>query len=199
MQEHQEVNESREEHHEGLEEYALVLDYLSTGKSFSPKPEPIVQLLGETKFTLLEAVPKVSDIKVKERVYIGKGERDKIALIKSRIMYNDLTEVAKNELPGVIHYIIKGNEAKFVAVFNTASPLNIRMHSLELLPGIGKKHLSAILKAREDKEFTSLKDISERVPLLQDPIKLLTERIISELKGESRFYMLTRPYARELR
>jgi len=191
-----------QESHEGLEEHALVLDYLTTGKSFSPKPEPIVQLLGETKFTLLEAVPKVSDIKIREKVYIGKGERDKIAIIKSRIIYNDLTEVAKNELPGAITEIIKADEKRFVSVFNSASPLNIRMHSLELLPGVGKKHLAAILKAREEQEFSSFKDISERVPLLQDPIKLLTERVIEELKGDSRsghtFYMLTRPYVKEL-
>jgi putative nucleotide binding protein len=188
-----------QESHEGLEEYAFVLDFLSTGKAFSPKPEPIVQLLGETKFTLLEAVPKVAEMKVKERVYIGKGERDKIAIIKARITYNDLTQAAKNELPGMVMDIIKNNEAKFVSVFNSASPLNIRMHSLELLPGVGKKHLSAILKAREEKEFASFKDISERVPLLQDPIKLLTERVIAELKGDSRFYLLTRPYVREIR
>ncbi len=188
-----------QESHEGLEENAIVLDYLQTGKSFSPKPEPIVQLLGDNKFTLLEAVPKVSDIKVKEKVYIGKGERDKIAIIKTRIMYNDLTQVAKNELPIAIKEIIHANEAKFVGIFNSASPLNIRMHSLELLPGVGKKHLSAILKAREEKEFSSFKDISERVPLLQDPVKLLMERVITELKGDSRFYMLTRPYAREPR
>lgn len=192
MEQQQEAHE-----HEGLEEYALVLDYLSTGKSFSPKPEPLVQLLGENKFTLLEAVPKVSEIKIKEKVYIGKGERDKIALIKSRIMYNDLTQVSKNELPGAVTEIIKANEAKFVGVFNSASSLNIRMHSLELLPGIGKKHLNAILKARDEKEFASFKDISERVPLLQDPIKLLVERVIEELKGDSRFYMLTRPYSRD--
>jgi putative nucleotide binding protein len=190
---------TNQETHEGLEEYALVLDYLPTGKSFSPKPEPLVQLLGDTKFTLLEAVPKVTEIKVREKVYIGKGERDKIALIKARVMYSDLTEVAKNELPGAVMEIIKANEAKFVGVFNAASPLNIRMHSLELLPGVGKKHLAAILKAREEKEFTSFKDISERVSLLQDPVKLLTERVIAELKGDSRFYMLTRPYVRELR
>lgn len=188
-----------QETHEGLEEYALVLDYMPTGKSFSPKPEPMVQLLGDSKFTLLEAVPKVSEIKIREKVYIGKGERDKVALIKARIMYNDLTEVAKNELPGAITEIIKANEAKFVGVFNSASPLNIRMHSLELLPGVGKKHLAAILRAREEKEFASFKDISERVSLLQDPVKLLMERVITELKGDSRFYMLTRPYVRELR
>jgi putative nucleotide binding protein len=188
-----------QESHEGLEEYAYVLDFLSTGKSFSPKPEPIVQLLGENKFTLLEAVPKVMELKVKERVYIGKGDRDKIALIKARIIYNDLTQAAKNELPIAITDIIKANEPKFVGVFNTASSLNIRMHSLELLPGVGKKHLSAILKAREEKEFANFQDISERVALLQDPIKLLTERVIAELKGDSRFYLLTRPYVKEVR
>ncbi len=188
-----------QETHEGLEEYALVLDYMPTGKSFSPKPEPVAQLLGEGKFTLLEVVPKTTDIRIKERVYIGKGDRDKVALIKSRITYNDLTQVARNELPIAIGEIIKGDEQRFVDVFNNASPLNIRMHSLELLPGVGKKHLKAILDARETKRFESFRDIAERVPLLQDPVKLLTDRVVEELKGESRFYMLTRPYAREPR
>ena len=188
-----------QETQEGLEEYALVLDYMSTGKSFSPRPEPVAQLLGETKFTLLEAVPKTTDIRIKERVYIGKGDREKIALIKSSITYNDLTQVARNELPIAIGEIIRSSEQRFVDIFNNASPLNIRMHSLELLPGVGKKHLKAILDAREAKRFESFKDIAERVPLLQDPIKLLTDRVVEELKGESRFYMLTRPYAREPR
>lgn len=187
------MTQTPEQFHESFEEYAIVLDYLPTGKSYSPNPEPLVQLLGESKFTLLEAVPKVRDIKVRERVYLGKGERDKIALIKSRIAYSELTEVAKSELPVAVYDMIKGNEAKFVALFNSASPLNIRMHSLELLPGVGKKHLKSILAAREEKPFESFADISARVPLLQDPVKLLTERVISELKGESRFYVLTRP------
>ena len=127
---------------EELEEYGMVLDYLATGKSFSVRSEPVVQIIGETKFTLLEAVPKISDIKVGERIYIGKGERDKISLIKSRLSYQSLTEVAKNELPNAIITVIKNNEKRFIAFFNNASPINIRMHSLELLPGIGKKHLA---------------------------------------------------------
>ncbi len=178
---------------EDLEEYALVIDYLPTGKSFSARSEPILQLLGETKFTLLEAVPKDGDVKVGERLYIGKGERDKVSLIKSRLSYENLTEGAKNELHNAITTIIRGNEKRFVDFFNTASPLNIRMHSLELLPGIGKKHLAAIIDAREEKPFESFHDITNRVPLLQDPVKLLTERILLELKGDSRFYILTRP------
>ncbi|MGI0141646.1 MAG: DUF655 domain-containing protein [Candidatus Micrarchaeales archaeon] len=185
------------ERKEELEEHAVVLDYLPTGKSGAAKSEPTVILLGENKFTLLEAAPKPgSIIKVGDRVYIGKAERDKIALIKLRLTYNELTEGARNELPKAVSQMVKGNEAKFVDVFNRAGPINIREHSLELLPGVGKKHLLAIIKAREEKKFESFHDISERVPLLQDPVKLLTDRIIVELKGESRFYLLTRPYGK---
>jgi len=179
---------------EELEEYAYVLDFLPTGKSSSLRSEPIAQLVGEGKFTLLEVVTKTKDIRIEDRVYIGKGERDKVLQIKSRIGYNDLTETAKNELPLAIAKIIRQNEQKFVNLFNTAGPINIRLHSLELLPGIGKKHLQAIIDAREEKPFESFSDISNRVPLLQDPVKLLTERVIEELKGGSRFYLLTRPY-----
>ncbi|MDE1834435.1 MAG: DUF655 domain-containing protein [Candidatus Micrarchaeota archaeon] len=182
-----------EQRRESLEENAIVLDYLPTGRSSSVRAEPVVQILGEEKFTLLEAVPRKPEIKVGEKVYIGKGERDKISVIKGRLQYNELTEASKSELPVAVSNIIKANEAKFVEFFNTASPLNIRMHSLELLPGVGKRHLTAILDARDEKKFESFEDIANRVPLLRDPIKLLADRVISELRGDSRFYILTRP------
>src|SRR5271155_1790952 len=106
-----------EQRRENLEEYAIVLDYLPTGRSSSVRSEPLVQILGEEKFTLLEEVPKRPDIKVGEKEYIGKGDRDKISIIKGRMLYNDLTEVSKNELPIAIAMIIKSNEPKFVEIF----------------------------------------------------------------------------------
>jgi putative nucleotide binding protein len=182
---------------EKREEHAIVLDYLLSGKSFSGRSEPVAQLIGEEWFTLLEAVPKQgASLTPGERVYIGKAEREKISLIKARISYNELTEHAKSELPGVIMKIVKEKEKQFVDVFNNAGPLNIREHSLELLPGIGKKHMDAILKARQEKKFESFKDITERVSLMQDPAKLITDRIIEELMGTGRFYMFTKPYVK---
>jgi putative nucleotide binding protein len=129
-----------------------------------------------------------------ERVYIGKDNREKIMLIKSRIAYDELTQNGKSELEIVILNIVRNNEKRFVDVFNNAGPLNIREHSLELLPGIGKKHLESILKARNEKKFESFADLTKRVPLLQDPAKLIKERIIAELHGDERFYMFTKPY-----
>ena len=74
---------------EELEEYGIVLDYMPTGKSFSVKAEPLIQLVGETRFALLEAVLKPSiQAKVGERVYIGKDARDKVSLIKARMQYS---------------------------------------------------------------------------------------------------------------
>jgi putative nucleotide binding protein len=180
---------------EKREEYAYVLDYMLSGKSFSNRPEPISQLLGEEWFTLLEATPKPNaTLAVGERVYIGKEEREKILLIKTRISFGELTQTASNELPALVSMIVRSKEKKFVDLFNNAGPLNIRQHSLELLPGIGKKHLEAIIKARTEKKFESFTDMTSRVSLLQDPVKLISERIISELQGNERFYMFTKPY-----
>ncbi|MEM3781619.1 MAG: DUF655 domain-containing protein [Candidatus Micrarchaeaceae archaeon] len=179
---------------EELEEYARVLDFLPTGKSSSLRSEPIAQLVGESRFTLLEVVTKTKDIKVGERVYIGRGERDKVMQIKARINYEDLTESAKGQLPIEVANIIKHDEQRFVRLFNTAGPISIRLHALELFPGVGKKHLEAIIAAREEKPFESFDDLSKRVPPIQDPVKLLVARVIEELKGGSRFYILTRPY-----
>lgn len=180
---------------EKREEYAYVLDFMASGKSFSNRAEPLTQLIGEEKFTVLEATIKPgANLALEERVYIGREERDKILLIKSRIGYEELTQTSKNELPNVVMKIVRGNEKRFVDVFNNAGPLNIRQHSLELLPGIGKKHLEAIIKARQEKKFESFDDIMSRVQLLQDPAKLITDRIIAELMGDERFYMFTKPY-----
>ncbi|MGD0729373.1 MAG: DUF655 domain-containing protein [Candidatus Micrarchaeaceae archaeon] len=180
---------------ERREEYAYVLDFMVSGKSFSNRSEPLTQLIGEEKFTILEATIKPNAVlKLDERVYIGKDERDKILLIKARIGYDELTQTAKNELHNVVMTIVKSNEKRFVDIFNNAGSLNIRQHALELLPGIGKKHLEAILKARNEKKFESFQDILDRVQLLQDPAKLITDRIVAELTGDERFYMFTKPY-----
>lgn len=177
------------------EEYSYVLDFMLTGKSSSTRTEPLAQLIGTNWFTLLEATTKPgATLTIGEKVYIGQGERDKISLIKLRVSYNELTQTARSNIPGIITKMIGEEEKRFVNVFNTAGAVNIRQHSLELLPGVGKKHLNAILRERTAKPFESFEDIANRIPLLQDPVKLIEERIIEELQGEQRFYLFVKPY-----
>jgi putative nucleotide binding protein len=178
----------------GMEEYAVVLDSLPYGKSTDVRREPIAQVVGEDYFTLLEITPKPgTEIAVGERIYIGKGPRDKVDHIKSRIGYFDLTSSARADLDRALRKIIKDKESYFVSFFNKCGPINIRLHQLELLPGVGKKHMRDILDERDRKPFESLEDINKRVALLPDASKIIVDRILEEMMGKSKYYILTRP------
>lgn len=187
-----------------MEDYAIILDYLTLGyvKEEAPsfKKKPVAQAIGIEEFTLLELTPKDEvNLDIHEKVYIGAGKRDKIARVNRRLKYDRLTATAKLELNYVIEEIIKENEDKFVHFFNVAGPISTRLHQIELLPGIGKKHMWDILNARKEKEFESYQDIKERVPMLADPVKLLSKRILLELegttdrKGKRKYILFTRP------
>lgn len=174
------------------EDYALVLDYLPKGKSSSVKETPLAQIIGTEYFTLLEVIPKM-ELKALEKVYIGQKEREKVSFIKRRIGYNDLTSNSRAELENAVEKIVNENEKKFLDFYNNSTSITIRRHQLELLPGIGRKHVANILKEREEKPFESFADIEKRVPLIPNPKKTIIKRIISELMGEEdKYFLFTR-------
>ena len=153
---------------------------------------PIVQSIGKEHFVLLELVPKKGiHLQPHEEVYIGEGKRDKIHHIYGKIDYERLTQTAKEELNFIVEELVKKHEQKFIEFFNKAGPINTRRHQLELLPGIGKKHMSEIIERRDEQEFKDFKDIKERVKLMPDPEKTVAKRILIELKGEDRYNLFT--------
>ena len=173
------------------EEYLIVLDFLPMGKAADKRPEPTVQGIGETYFSLLEVVVrKDAQVKPKDRLYIGPGKRDVVEYIKRRISYEELTSLAKNILEEVISEIVTKNESRFVSFFNMAGPLSPRMHSLELLPGLGKKHLFNILQERKKKPFESFEDLKKRVEMLPDPRKMIVKRILQEIQNKEERHRL---------
>ncbi|MCX8200011.1 MAG: DUF655 domain-containing protein [Candidatus Micrarchaeota archaeon] len=175
-----------------MEENAYVLDFLPYGKSDDPRRQPVIQLIGEKFFTILEAYPKMGvTFSVGERVYVGKGERDKIASIKGRIFFNDLTSASRSSLHDVITKIISLREQEFVDFFNRSGPINIRVHQLELIPGIGKKIMSSIIEERAKKPFESFMDIEKRIHVNRLP-DFLAQRVEEELQG-SKYYLFVRP------
>jgi putative nucleotide binding protein len=94
-------------------------------------------------------------------------------------------------LVSVIEILLKNNEEKFIDFFNRTQPVTPRMHSLELLPGVGKKLMWQILDERERKPFYSYKDLQERTALA-DPIKIIAKRIVEELIGDSKYKLFVR-------
>jgi|SRR3989344_1116191 len=170
------------------EEYAVILDFLPYGYPFDKRPmhvkTPISQALGKNNLVILELVPKKDIIlNIHEEVYIGEGKRDKIHHIAGRLTVSKLTETAKTELNFVIEEIVKTEEKRFITFFNEAGPINMRIHQLELLPGIGKKHMQSILEARDEKLFSGFDDLRNRVKLVPNPEKSIIRRILLELDG----------------
>jgi putative nucleotide binding protein len=180
-----------------MEENARVIDFLPDGRSTDREREPIAQLVGEKYFTLLEvSIKRGVQVALGQKLYIGKEARQEVEKIKKRIEFDDLTATARNELPLAVKNIIQEREQEFVSFFNKAGPISIRLHQLELLPGIGKKHLKEILEAREEKPFESFKDMQSRVPLLPDPANLVQMRIVEELARNTKNFLFARPPAR---
>jgi putative nucleotide binding protein len=180
-----------------MEEHARVIDFLPDGRAADREREPVAQLLGEKYFTLLEvSIKRGTQCVLGQRLYIGKDAREQVEKIKGRIDFSDLTAAARSELPLVTKQIIHDREAEFVNMFNKAGPISIRLHQLELLPGIGKKHLKEILDSRSEKPFETFKELQSRVSLLPDPVNLIATRVAEELQGSSKNYLFVRPPAR---
>jgi putative nucleotide binding protein len=177
------------------EEYAYVLDYLPHGRPGTDRryrAGALVQVVGEEYFTLLEAIVKETvTVGTSDRVYVGKEARKKITYIIGRIGYEELTSTAKMELAGVVEKIAFTRENLFVNFFNTTQAITPRMHSLELLPGIGKKYMWQIINEREREPFKSFEDLQQRANI-PNPAKLIAKRIVEELSGESKYRLFTR-------
>lgn len=176
------------------DEHAIVLDYLEHGKA-GGKNEPLAQVIGTENFNLLEVVPRDGvRLRAGDEVYIGEGDREDIQYIKGKITSRDLTSSAESELDYVLEDLVEENEDRFVEFFNEAEPITPRQHALELIPSIGEKHMWQILDERDDNgDFESFEDLQERVELLPNPVKLLVKRLKSELSGEEKHFLFTRP------
>lgn len=183
------------------EDRGTVLDFVPQGHPSDPRPihlrEPIAQILGDTFFTLLEVVP-LRDVTFTphERVFIGKGEREKIERIKRRVGYEELTAAAKAELSAAVEGLIAEAPERFIEFFNRATPLTTRYHQLELIPGIGKKLMWAVLEERKKGPFADFDDLEKRVKGLTHPKSLIAKRIEIELQGADKYKIFVRPPSR---
>jgi putative nucleotide binding protein len=176
-----------------MEDWVYVLDYLPEGRPDLPphRRQPIAYGIGEKWFTLLELVPKPSvKLSIGERVWVGKdlSKRDKILKVKGRIGYDSLGGAAHSEIPYIIMDIVKKDEQRFINFFNEAPPISTRFHSLELLPGLGKKIMNQALEERKKGSFKGFEDLKQRVPLLHQPDKLIARRIEIELSDPHQKY-----------
>ncbi|MGY5875081.1 MAG: DUF655 domain-containing protein [Candidatus Thorarchaeota archaeon] len=162
-----------------------------------PRGDMVIQAIGESHFTLLELAPKRGTrLHSQERVSIQKDSRSPIDHVKRRVDFDDLAPEAAGELQLVIEMIVTKHEHKFVQFFNEAQPLTTRKHSLQLLPGVGPTLMWALLEERKKEPFRNFNDIAARTKL-QNPKKVITVRILSELQEEEKRWLFVRPPRRD--
>ncbi len=180
------------------DEWAIVLDFLKHGHAGMDRAQPVAYVLGEKYFSLLEVIVREGiNLTAGQRVYIGEKKREEIKYIRERITPSKLTVAAQSELPGIIEKLVLANEERFVQFFNKSGQVTTRLHQLELLPGIGKKHLWAILDSRKVSPFTSFADIKARIPLLPNLEKMIVRRILDELEGKDRYRLFVPKFEKE--
>jgi putative nucleotide binding protein len=177
-----------------VEAYAYILDYLPNGRStehgFHREATALAVGVGELK--LLEIVPKLSTpLTPGSRIPLlpENAVPPPIDHVRRRVGYDELTAAARTELPIALEKIVVGEAPRFLRFFNESESISPRFHLLELLPGIGKKTMLALVEERRKGPYASFEDIERRAHL-HHPERLLVERIVQELSGAPDKYRL---------
>ncbi len=172
---------------------AIVLDYLAHGRSSGSgrtyDQHPLAQALGVAGFRLYELVLEADgSVSIGDELVVRPPESPVVEF--REMTYDDLSQGAQSELDYVIDELIEAQEDRFVEFFNEAGPITLRLHQLNLLPGIGNKLRDQILDARKRGPFSSYEDIAARIDGLHDPESVLQNRIFEELRDDDVKYSL---------
>lgn len=169
-------------------EYGVVLDVLPHGRSDADEPQyrrsPVIYVVGVADFALYElTLADDADISIGDRVALQPDFEPGIQRGR-QTDYEGLSDGARSELDYVVEEIVEAEERRFVDFFNDAQPVSLRLHQLNLLPGIGDKLRDNVLDERKRAPFESFEDLEERVSGLHDPESIVVDRIKAEIRGD---------------
>jgi putative nucleotide binding protein len=175
---------------DGARGQAVVLDFLPHGRAEDDRPqyqkEPVAYALDIEEFVLYEMIVEDgADISFGD--YFDLYDAD-FAERVNEIEYDDMPSGARSELDYAVEDAVDEDEQRFVDFYNDAQPITLRLHQLNLLPGIGKKLRNTILDERERKPFEGFDDLKDRVSGLHNPKETLVERILEEIKEDDLKY-----------
>jgi len=168
----------------------VVLDFLPHGRTEDDRPQyqkqPLAYVLETEDFRLLELVVDAdADIAIGDVVDLDAAD---FVERQHDVAYDDLPSGAASELEYAVEDLVDAEELRFVDFYNEAQPITLRLHQLNLLPGIGKKLRNAILDERDRQPFESFEDLGARVSGLHNPREVLVERIMEEFREEDLKY-----------
>jgi len=174
---------------------AVIVDYLPHGRPDDTRPQyqkaALAYALETEQFDLLElTLIEDADVNIVDRIPIDEAADDSVIEETTHIEYDDLSNSGVSELEYAVEAIINADERRFVDFYNDAQPISLRLHQLNLLPGIGKKLRNKIIDKRKRQPFESFEDLADRVGGLHNPKEIIAERIMEELRDEDLKYKL---------
>ncbi|WP_211312083.1 DUF655 domain-containing protein [Halarchaeum salinum] len=167
---------------------AVVLDVLRHGRSGDDRAAfrrgQVGFAVGTEEFELYEfLMADDSDVSIGDRVRVAPDADADLDRV-STVTYDDLSGGAQSELEYVVEELVEANPEPFLDFYNEAGAVSLRLHQLNLLPGIGDTLRDKILDERKRGPFESFADLADRVDGLHDPKEIIVERVLKELKGE---------------
>ena len=174
---------------------AVIVDYLPHGRPDDTRPQyqkaSLAYALETESFDLLElTLTEDADVNIVDRIPINEEADDSVIEEVTDIEYDDLSNSGVSELEYAVEAIIDADEQRFVDFYNDAQPISLRLHQLNLLPGIGKKLRNKIIDKRKRQPFESFEDLADRVGGLHNPMEVIAERIMEELRDEDLKYKI---------
>ena len=174
---------------------AVIVDYLPHGRPDDTRPQyqkaALAYALETETFDLLElTLTEDADVNIVDRIPIDEAADDAVIEDVTDIEYDDLSNSGVSELEYAVEAIIDADEQRFVDFYNDAQPISLRLHQLNLLPGIGKKLRNKIIDKRKRQPFESFADLADRVGGLHNPKEVIAERIMDELRDEDLKYKI---------
>jgi len=174
---------------------AVIVDYLPHGRPDDTRPQyqkaALAYALETETFDLLElTLTEDADVNIVDRIPIDEAADDAVIEDVTDIEYDDLSNSGVSELEYAVEAIIDADEQRFVDFYNDAQPISLRLHQLNLLPGIGKKLRNKIIDKRKRQPFESFEDLADRVGGLHNPKEVIAERIMEELRDEDLKYKI---------
>ena len=177
------------------ERRAVVLDHLPNGRPDDDRPQyerpAFAYAVGEDDFRLFEfELADGVDVGIGDRLVVRPAEARTAVDRFREVTHGDLSNAARSELEYVAEEIVDREAEQFVDFYATSEPLSLRLHQLDLLPGVGDTIRNNVLDARKRGPFESFDDVADRVSGLHDPRGVVVERILTELSDDDLKYRL---------
>ncbi len=158
------------------ETHARVLDHGSKG------PDMIIAITErDFRISRLKAIQKTELKFIGDRIAID-STSEIVSEIIGLTRITSLSPSALKELPKIIASMLQDSPERCLGFYNRAGPLSLKMHSYELLPGIGSKKAQEMVEARGRTGWTELSALDEVCGI--NSANLLANRLIEEMNDE---------------